>query len=116
MQVGPAAPLTASTERPRMAGREAVATTAGLMLGEWSLTRAAWTDRHRHEEVNHVLEGELLVTCDGATVVLPAGASVVVPAGSLARYEAPVYARMLFVYGPSADGHATADWRYDELP
>ena len=116
MQVGPATPLVSSTERPGMAGREAMVTTGGLMVGEWSLTRAAWTDRHRHEEISHVLEGELHVTCDGEKVVLPVGASVVVPAGSLARYEAPGFARMLFVYGPSVDGHATADWRYDDLP
>jgi ethanolamine utilization protein EutQ (cupin superfamily) len=115
MQVGPAAPLVPSGERPGMAGREAVATPGGLVVGEWSLTAAAWTDRHRHEEINHVLEGELHVTCDGETAVLPAGATVVVPAGSLARYAAPVFARMLFLYGPSADGHATADWRYDDL-
>jgi hypothetical protein len=43
------------------------------------------------------------------------GHAVVVPRGSLARYAAPVYARMLFVYGPSDDGHATSDGRYEEL-
>lgn len=116
MQVGPPAPLEPSSERPGMAGREAMSTAGGLVVGEWSLTAAAWTDRHQHEEINHVLDGELHVTCEGETAVVGAGATVVVPAGSLARYEAPVFARMLFVYGPSADGHATADWGYDDLP
>jgi len=40
---------------------------------------------------------------------------VVVPAASRARYVAPVYARMLFVYGPSTDGHASSDTEYMEL-
>jgi uncharacterized cupin superfamily protein len=116
MHVDPAQPLTPSPDRPRMAGRESIMTAGGLVVGEWSLTRAAWTDRHQHEEINRVLEGELHVTCDGATTtVVSQGATVVVPAGALARYEAPVFARMLFVYGPSTDGHATSDSRYDEL-
>ena len=84
-------------------------------MGEWSLTAAAWTDRHQHEETNWVLEGELHVTCDGRTEVVGPGQAVIVPPGALARYAAPVHARMLFVYGPSADGHAMSDGRYEEL-
>jgi ethanolamine utilization protein EutQ len=84
-------------------------------MGEWSLTRAAWTDRHQHIEVNYVLEGELHVTFDGATHVARSGETVLVPRGSRARYEAPVFARMLFVYGPSTDGHAATDTEYEEL-
>lgn len=116
MQVAPHRTLTVSAGRPRMAGRERLVTPGGLVVGEWSLTRAAWTDRHAHEEVNHVLDGELVVTCDGLTEVVAAGDTVVVPAGAVARYEAPVFARMLFVYGPSSDGHGASDVRYDELP
>ena len=86
-----------------------------LVIGEWSLSAAAWTDRHRHEETNWVLEGELHVICEGRREVVVPGNAVVVPAGSLARYEAPIYARMLFVYGPSRDGHATLDGHYEEL-
>ena len=41
---------------------------------------------------------------------------MVVSAGTLARYEAPVFAHMLYVYGPSTDGHATTEFHYDELP
>lgn len=85
------------------------------MVGEWSLERAAWTDRHEHEEINYVLEGELHVTCDGATVIAGPGDVVRVPAGSPARYAAPAFARMVFVYGPSTDGHATFDAEYTEL-
>jgi quercetin dioxygenase-like cupin family protein len=102
------------TDRPRVQGRAVVATDE-LVIGEWSLTAAAWTDRHQHEETNWVLEGELHVTCDGRTEVIGPGHAVIVPPGVLARYEAPVHARMIFVYGPSADGHAMADGRYEEL-
>ena len=97
-----------------MAGGGSVAA-GGVVTGEWSLTAAAWSDRHEHVEINYVLEGELHVTCHGATRVVAAGGFVVVPAGCRARYEAPAFARMLFVYGPSTDGHASADTAYDEL-
>jgi ethanolamine utilization protein EutQ (cupin superfamily) len=86
-----------------------------LVIGEWSLTAAAWTDRHQHEETNWVLEGELHVTSEGRTAVVRPGQAVIVPRGALARYEAPVHARMVFVYGPSDDGHAMTDGRYEEL-
>jgi len=106
--------LVPRPDRPRMGGAPAV--TAGpLRMGQWSLTAAAWTDRHHHDETNWVVEGELHVTCDARTEVVRAGETVVVPAGSLARYAAPGFARMLYVYGPSDDGHAMFDWRYEEL-
>jgi ethanolamine utilization protein EutQ (cupin superfamily) len=97
-----------------MAGVRPVATEE-LVLGVWSLTAAAWTDRHQHEETNWVLEGELHVTCDERTEIVRPGQVVLVPPGHRARYAAPVYARMLFVYGPSRDGHAATDTRYEEL-
>jgi ethanolamine utilization protein EutQ (cupin superfamily) len=86
-----------------------------LVIGEWSLTAAARTDRHQHDEINRVLEGELHVTSDGATVVVRPGEVVCVPAGSLARYAAPIFAKMMFVYGPSTDGHAAADTSFEQL-
>lgn len=86
-----------------------------LVVGEWSLTAAAFTDLHQHVEINHVLEGELHVTWDGQTQIATVGDTVIVPAGSVGRYAAPVYARMLFVYGPSDDGHAATHMRYEEL-
>ena len=81
---------------------------AGVVLGEWELTRAWLEDRHPHDEINYVLEGELVVTCGGAVHRLHAGDTVRVPGGRAARYEAPVYARMLFVYGPNPEGAPSA--------
>jgi len=97
-----------------MHGRR-TAVTEQLVIGEWSLTAAAWTDRHQHEETNWAVDGELHVTCDGRQEIVRAGQAVTVPAGTLARYAAPVHARMIFVYGPSRDGHAASDTRYEEL-
>ncbi len=99
--------------RPRLACRRIVADE--LVVGEWSLTAAALTDRHMHVEINYVVEGELHVTSDGSTRIACAGDTVIVPPGSLGRYEAPVYARMVYVYGPSTDGHASTDQHYEEL-
>lgn len=101
--------------RPRMQGGRPVATDQ-LVVGVWSLTAAAWTDRHQHEETNWVIEGELHVTCERRTEVVRTGQAVIIPPGARARYAAPVYARMLFVYGPASDGHAATDTRYEELP
>jgi quercetin dioxygenase-like cupin family protein len=109
-----AAPLRPRQGMPRLRSRRIVERD-DLAIGEWSLTAAAWTDRHQHVEVNYVLEGELHVTVDGTTTVTPAGGAVEVPAGTRARYAAPRYARMLFVYGPSTDGHAATDTAYEEL-
>lgn len=100
--------------RPRLRTRRVIDTHA-LRVGEWSLTAAAWTDRHEHEEINYVLEGELSVTVDGKQTDLAAGDAIAVPAGTRACYSAPGFARMLFVYGPSDDGHQGSDMKYDEL-
>ena len=54
----------------------------GFALMEWELNAAEWTDRHPHDEVNYVLEGELHVESEGETVVAGPGDTVVVPAGS----------------------------------
>jgi ethanolamine utilization protein EutQ (cupin superfamily) len=89
--------------------------TGDLVIGEWSLTAAAWSDCHQHDEINRVLEGELHVTCEGVTEIVRAGETVVVPAGSPARYAAPEHARMMFVYGPSHDGHAATGTAYEAL-
>jgi quercetin dioxygenase-like cupin family protein len=115
MRVEDGGPLAPRPARARIRGSRAIATEQ-LVVGEWSLTAAAWTDRHQHEETNWVLEGELRVTCEGRTEIVRPGQAVIISPGARARYEAPVYARMLFVYGPSADGHAMTDGRYEELP
>src|SRR5262245_13254897 len=106
--------LSSNPGRERIrTGRRAIG--HDTVVGEWILERAAWTDRHNHEELNYVIEGELHVTYDGETYEAHAGDVVIVPAGRRARYEAPVFARMVFVYGPSRDGHATFDGEYHEL-
>jgi mannose-6-phosphate isomerase-like protein (cupin superfamily) len=101
-------PLTPAGDGPAMQR-------AGLVIGEWSLTGAAWTDLHMHDEINVVLDGELHVSTDTERVTLHVGDRVAVPAGCQARYEAPVHARMLYIYGPSVDGHATIYGLYEDL-
>ena len=106
-------PLVPSGTWPRIAAAVLV-DTDGLLLGEWSMTACAFTDCHQHVEVNTVLEGELVVTVDAATrTVLGPGDTITVPAGSVGRYEAPVYARMTYAYGPGERG--MGDHSYEEL-
>ena len=87
----------------------------GIQLMEWQLTRAEWTDRHPHDEVNYVLAGELHVEPDGETVVAGPGDTVVVAAGSKATYAAPDHARMLAIYGPNPEGHESGDFAFRRL-
>ena len=76
----------------------------GIVLGEWELTEAWLEDQHPHDEINYVLAGELVVTCAGTVHRLGAGDTIRVPGGTAARYEAPRYARMLFLYEPNPEG------------
>ena len=71
---------------------------------EWELTGEAWSDEHPHDEYNYVLDGVLVVSCDGRTVEAPAGSVVRVPAGTTGHYSAPTHARMLAIYGPNPRG------------
>lgn len=105
-------PTAASASMPRLTGGPS-AVVDGITVGEWTLTRAAFTDRHHHAEINTVLEGELQVTCEGTTHMLGPGQTIVVPGGSKARYAAPEFARMSYVYGPGEPG--IADVEYEEL-
>ncbi|MGA5699244.1 cupin domain-containing protein [Peterkaempfera bronchialis] len=73
-------------------------------VSEWELTRAGWSDRHPHDELNYVLEGELHIETQGKTVVLRPGDAALVPSGQVGRYWAPEYARMYAVYGANLDG------------
>jgi mannose-6-phosphate isomerase-like protein (cupin superfamily) len=74
-------------------------------LGEWELRDGAgFGDCHPHEELNFVLEGLLVVECDGERVEAGPGDVVRVPAGHPAYYSAPTYARMVFIYGANPDG------------
>jgi mannose-6-phosphate isomerase-like protein (cupin superfamily) len=83
-----------------------------LAMGEWELVRSGFGDCHPHDEVNYVLDGMLEVDCDGERVQARPGDVVRVPAGQPAYYFAPVYARMLFVYGPNPDGAPA--WTFDD--
>lgn len=102
----PKEPMTG--DGPGMAGRAIVdpadAGWQDVAVMEWELNAAQWTDRHPHDELNYILEGELHVEVDGSTVVAGVGDTVRVAGGSFGRYWAPVYARMLAVYGPNPDG------------
>ena len=84
-------------------------------LSEWDLKAAAWEDFHPHSETNIVLEGELHIECDGRTVVLHPGDTARVASGRIGRYWAPVYARMLAIYGPNPDGLQSSAFKYEEL-
>ena len=73
-------------------------------MGIWELRATSWGDCHPYDEVNHVLAGTLLVECDGVSLEGGPGDTIRVPAGLPARYHAPEYARMLYVYGPNPEG------------
>ena len=115
LEYQPYVELTARATQPRAGGGPAMRR-AGLVIGEWSLEGAAWTDLHMHDEITVLLEGSLTVSTGEECVTLRPGDRVAVPAGHRARYEASRYARMLYIYGPSDDGHATIDGRYEALP
>lgn len=87
-----------------------------FVLSEWELKGTGWADLHPHDETNIVVEGELHVECDGQTVVVGPRGTVRVPAGKLGRYSAPVYARMIAIYGPNPTGAKTEYGEYWDLP
>jgi mannose-6-phosphate isomerase-like protein (cupin superfamily) len=87
-----------------------------FVLSEWELERTGWSDLHPHDEINIVVEGELHVECEGETVVVGPRETVRVPAGKVGRYSAPVYARMIAVYGPNPTGAPTEFGEYWEVP
>ena len=89
---------------------------SGVAIMEWELRAQQWIDTHPHDEINFVLEGTLVVECDGESVELSAGDSVLVPAGSTGCYRAPEYARMLAVYGPNPEGRPSAIEGLSPLP
>lgn len=86
-----------------------------FILSEWELESCGWQDFHPHTETNFVLEGELHIECEGQTVILRPGDSARVNPGRTGRYWAPVYARMVTIYGPNPDGAESHSFRYSEI-
>jgi quercetin dioxygenase-like cupin family protein len=81
---------------------------------EWELTAESWTDQHPHSEYNFVIEGKLFVESGGVTVEAQAGDVVRVSAGAVGRYWAPMYARLLAIYGPNK-GEPSRSLGYQKL-
>jgi uncharacterized cupin superfamily protein len=109
VELFPARPL--ATKSDVHGGRHIVGDDSGTwelpVLAEWELRAGEWIDQHPHAEFNYILEGELHVEVDGHTVVGGTGSVIWVHAGSRGRYFAPVYARMLSIYGPNPTGAAS---------
>ena len=84
-------------------------------ISEWELGRAGFADFHPHDESAYVLEGELHVESGGVETIGRPGDTIRVPAGSVGRYWAPVYARMLGIYGPNPDGARSETLEYWEI-
>jgi ethanolamine utilization protein EutQ (cupin superfamily) len=55
-------------------------------------------------KIHVVLAGELVVTVDRVATTAGPGDTIAVQAGTTARYEAPLHARMLYIYGPGPRG------------
>ena len=106
--IGTASPSTASSASSAAAARSPP--TSCVALAERTPDRRRpWTDSHRHEETNWVLEGELHVDVRRAAPrssrAGPGGRSAP-PRRRWPATQAPVYARMLFVVRPvRRDGH-----------
>ncbi|MEO8282999.1 MAG: cupin domain-containing protein [Pseudarthrobacter sp.] len=86
-----------------------------FILSEWELEPCAWEDFHPHTETTFVLEGELHIQSEGETVILKPGDSARVNPGRAGRYRAPVYARMVTIYGPNPEGLGSHSFKYAEL-
>ena len=86
-----------------------------FILSEWELEACAWEDFHPHSETNFVLEGELHIESEGTTVILKPGDAARVNPGRPGRYWAPVYSRMVTIYGPNPEGAQSHSFRYSEL-
>ncbi len=97
--------LAGDSARSQINSRWIIPPAAGgwdVVVFEWELRKAHWTDEHPHIEVNYVVEGELHVECDGAHLVAGPGDTISVPAGKRASYFAPVYTRTVGCYGTNA--------------
>ncbi|WP_423184976.1 cupin domain-containing protein [Arthrobacter sp. NyZ413] len=111
--------MTTKTDRPRLRCRFITSQPIGqwddFILSEWELEACEWEDVHPHTETNYLLEGELHVESDGETVILKPGDSARVNADRTGRYWAPVYARMVTIYGPNPTGAESHSFVYREI-
>ena len=97
----PASPNLPRSGRP--VGRVIVAPDvdpSGPALFEWELRAEEWSDLHPHDEFVYVIDGELVVESGGTAITAGAGSVVKVPGGARGTYRAPLFARVLSVYGP----------------
>jgi mannose-6-phosphate isomerase-like protein (cupin superfamily) len=85
------------------------------VISERQLRAAGWADLHPHTETNFVLAGQLYVQFGDVTVVATKGDSVAVLAGHVGRYWAPVFARMIAIYGPNPQGTQTETIEYWDI-
>jgi len=111
--------LTPKNDRPRMSSRWVHRPDPtgweDPVIAEWELRAAGWADLHPYTETNFVLAGQLYVQSGDVTVVATKGDSVTVPAGHVGRYWAPVFARMIAIYGPNPQGTPTKPIEYWDL-
>ena len=85
------------------------------VISEWELRGESWIDLHPHSEYAYVVDGHLFVESGGVTVEAHAGDVICVPGGTAGRYWAPVYARIIGIYGPSR-GEPSQRLGYQRLP
>lgn len=112
-------PLEPEQQRPRIrcntiTDEPGVAWSAPVFM-EWEIEGAGWEDLHPHDETTYLLEGELTIESGGESVTLQPGDCAVVHAHHIGRYIAPVYARMIAVYGPNPTGAVSDHWDYWEI-
>lgn len=73
----------------------------------WELTAETWSDHHIHSEWIYIIEGHLFAKVDGVEMEFHKGDIAFIPGGFTGYYKAPVYAKMLSIYGPSGATIAT---------
>ena len=111
--------LPTQDEYPRMKARWLIPASTegwyGTVISEWELKAAGFADLHTHDELAYVLEGELHIESGGVEVVGKPGDLIRVPAGNVGSYSAPIYARMLGIYGPNPEGENSQYLKYWEI-
>lgn len=111
--------VTLNEKQPRLKARWIIETEKSgwkdNAISEWELKAAGFEDLHPHDEITFVLEGEIHITVDGVEYTGTTGDMIKVPADKVGTYWAPVYARMLAIYGPNPEGKTSEYLRYWEI-